>query len=94
MLKFRHACYYVGIPAIVQESRFLFYTQMCIWIFFKKNLKATCNFREKGSIQKNILEKKLKGNRKLEKKNFLACLVLEVARESEINLEGSGNGAR
>jgi len=60
----------------------------------KKNLKATCNFREKRSIQKNILEKKLKGNQKLEKKKFLACLVLEVARESEINLEGSGNGAR
>ena len=42
-----------------------------------------------------MLKKKLKGNPKLErKKNFLACLVLEVARESEINLEGSGNGAR
>ena len=39
-----------------------------------------------------MLKKKPKGNRKLEKKNLLACLVLEIRRESKRNLDGSGNG--
>ena len=41
-----------------------------------------------------MLKKKPKGNRKLEKKKtLLACLVLEIRRESERNLDVSGNGA-